>query len=692
MKFLNQVGVGGRLAALVFLSIAGIFAMQLTSVHTFEDASLEIKEVELLHLTDVAMSVVKSYHAQAESGAMSTEEAQRSALSVIEGLRYEGENYFWVTDRQPVMLTHGANPALAGRDFAEFTDPNGVRLFQDMVDGTADGTAAVVAYQWAAPGAAEGDPPIDKVSIVQPFAPWGWIVGTGAYLTNIEAAQAGVNADLRNILIGLSIILLVGAALISASVTRPIHRLTDRMGALSEGDTESLVPYGKDRTVFGEISRALEVFRQSLIERASMQEQEEKRVAEERARERQADEERRAAEAKQQAAEQEAEEQRRSSEEKARAERETHLKTTQAEREARAAELASVVKALGVGLQNLADGKLSSRITEEFPADYEKLRTDFNAAVTALRDTVGAVMSNAESIRNETTEITAAADDLSTRTEKQAATLEETAAAMDELTTSVRSSSAGADEASDMSLEAQQKAEQGRDIASRAVEAMQSIQSSSKEISKITSVIEDIAFQTNLLALNAGVEAARANEAGRGFAVVATEVRALAQRSSDAAREINELLSSSSEQVKQGVDLVDKTGTALSSIVTSVSEISKRVSTIAESSREQSAGLNEINSAVNDLDHVTQRNAAMFEETTAASHALTQEVNSLVSAISQFQVDSGKSKAGRKEKPRQQSPRPQPEPAAQRHQPIVQGNTVLKGDAPEMSAERWEDF
>ena len=302
-----------------------------------------------------------------------------------------------------------------------------------------------------------------------------------------------------------------------------------------------------------------------------------------------------------------------------------------------------IVASLGQALQRLSNGDLTADLSQTFPQDYEQLRLDYNSAVIALREAVGAVMQNVDSIRNETTEITSAADDLSRRTEKQAATLEQTAAALDELTTSVRSAAEGADAASKMSADAQSNAEEGGNIARKAVEAMDGIKTSSQEISKITSVIDDIAFQTNLLALNAGVEAARAGEAGRGFAVVATEVRALAQRSSDAAREINGLISSSSDQVQQGVDLVDRTGTALSSIVSSFSDISQRVAEIASSARQQSAGLNEINVAVNELDHVTQQNAAMFEETTAASHSLTSEADALSAVISRFQMgDTGR--------------------------------------------------
>ncbi|PJE33416.1 Methyl-accepting chemotaxis protein III [Pseudooceanicola marinus] len=319
----------------------------------------------------------------------------------------------------------------------------------------------------------------------------------------------------------------------------------------------------------------------------------------------------------------------------------SHVSMREAERERRetSEQQQLVVDALKVGLRKLADGDLTSSIRQPFRPEYEQLRSNFNQAVEALHEAMGAVVQNANSISGEAGEISNAADDLAQRTEKQAATLEQTAAALDELTASVKSAAAGADQASQIAATAQGKAETGGAVARQAVEAMDAIKSSSKEISKITSVIDDIAFQTNLLALNAGVEAARAGDAGRGFAVVATEVRALAQRSSEAAREINQLISASGGHVKSGVDLVDRTGDALGEIVTSVVDISKRVASIAASAREQATGLNEINAAVNDLDQVTQQNAAMFEETTAASHALTSEANALVEASARFRVD-----------------------------------------------------
>lgn len=300
--------------------------------------------------------------------------------------------------------------------------------------------------------------------------------------------------------------------------------------------------------------------------------------------------------------------------------------------------LRSVVKSLGGGLKDLSSGNLTHRIGDEFAEDYEPLRRDFNAALETLSGTILRVIDSSQNIHARSTEISGASEDLSRRTENQAAALEETAAALDELTSSVKLAADGAREVESIVREAQCKAEESKLVVAAAVSAMSEIEASSQQISQIIGSIDDIAFQTNLLALNAGVEAARAGDAGRGFAVVASEVRALAQRSSEAAKEIKKLISDSARQVGRGVDQVGKAGDALHNMLGSVIGISSLVSNIAAAASEQSTGLDEINLGVTQLDQVTQQNAAMVEETTAASLSLRTDASSLAEMVAIFKV------------------------------------------------------
>lgn len=325
--------------------------------------------------------------------------------------------------------------------------------------------------------------------------------------------------------------------------------------------------------------------------------------------------------------------------EKERLEKEQVIESQRADEIAKHAEQQKViVDSLGEALNGLSSGNLNVEITARFPEDYEQLRLNFNSAVIALNNALSGVLKNAFTIHGEVEEISSAATELSGRTEKQAATLEQTAAALQQMTASVKSTADGAAEATAFATVAQQKAFNGNKVARSAMDEMASIQKSSTEISKITSVIDDIAFQTNLLALNAGVEAARAGEAGRGFAVVATEVRALAQRSAEAAKEINEQVNGSELQIERGVEMVEKTSTALEEIVQSVEDINHRIIGISTAATEQASGLGEINNAMNNLDNVTQQNVAMFEETTAATHSLKMEANALNLAIEEFEL------------------------------------------------------
>ena len=294
--------------------------------------------------------------------------------------------------------------------------------------------------------------------------------------------------------------------------------------------------------------------------------------------------------------------------------------------------------ALGEGLGELADGNLTFRITAPFPEDFETLRADFNRAMDSIRTAVVAVDQAAAQINHGSSGILQASDDLSQRTEQQAASLEETAAAMDEITATVRQTAAGATRASDVVATAQAEAEQSGAVVARAVEAMGGIERASAEISEIISVIDGIAFQTNLLALNAGVEAARAGDAGKGFAVVASEVRALAQRSAEAAKDVKTRINASSEQVGVGVDLVSETGSALQRLIGRFGEISGLVGEIAVAADQQATGLHQVNTAVGEMDGVTQQNAAMVEQATAAARELSGQAETLARQVAHFRI------------------------------------------------------
>ncbi|WEO69987.1 MULTISPECIES: methyl-accepting chemotaxis protein [Rhizobium/Agrobacterium group] len=395
--------------------------------------------------------------------------------------------------------------------------------------------------------------------------------------------------------------LVIAAALaalfyVRRSVTQRLVRLATVMSRLAAGDHSTLVPVsGRDEIT--DMAGAVEVFRANGVANIRL--------------------------------EQEAEEQRNLTEE-------DRQRKAESDR-VRAEAMAQATQGLGEGLKHLATGDLTFRLSQPFAAEFETLRADFNGAVGQLAETLRAVADAANAIDSGSREVSGSADDLSKRTEQQAASLEETAAALDQITVNVANSSKRADEARQIAAQANTSAAQSGQVVASAVDAMEKIEQSSKQVSNIIGVIDEIAFQTNLLALNAGVEAARAGDAGKGFAVVAQEVRELAQRSAKAAREIKELIRNSSVEVQSGVKLVSETGTALKTIEGYIVTVNQHMDSIATSAREQSVGLVEVNTAVNQMDQVTQQNAAMVEESNAASATLAGEAGRLRDLISQFQ-------------------------------------------------------
>jgi methyl-accepting chemotaxis protein len=443
---------------------------------------------------------------------------------------------------------------------------------------------------------------------------------------------------------GALMLAVVGSFWCRTFITRPITTISGQLLELANGNFD-VKPSGLGRPdEIGQLAEVFLIFEQKLHERLAMEEAAKRRQTE-------AEAERRAAEG---------------------------AVLTQ--------ERALVAGSLGKGLSALADGNLGYRMSDEIPAEYAQLRDDFNSAIAQLENTLSNILANSSAITAGTVEIAQASDDLSRRTETQAASLEETAAALDEITATVKKTATSASQASRAVGAARTEAVRSGGVVSGAVEAMSEIEQSSRQISQIIGVIDEIAFQTNLLALNAGVEAARAGDAGRGFAVVAQEVRALAQRSAEAAKEIKALISSSSKQVGQGVNLVGETGEALKAIIARVAEIDQLVTEIAASAQEQATGLTEVNTAVNQMDQVVQQNAAMVEQTTAATHQLKSDTDVLTDLISRFELG----QSGPPSLPERAAPRAQPAPSPAR---AMRRQLVANFGGPAaVAADDWEEF
>ncbi|TNM66043.1 methyl-accepting chemotaxis protein [Aliirhizobium smilacinae] len=391
----------------------------------------------------------------------------------------------------------------------------------------------------------------------------------------------------------------VASYFVIRALVRPLGVLTGSVRAIADGDNKSEIPYNQRSDEFGNIARALQVFRDNALEKLRIEHQSAMERAE------------------------------------AEAERERN----DSDKRLVDGQIDQAVTALGAALSRLSQGDLSVTIDHPFSGKLEPLRTDFNGSILKLRDTLSNIRQSTMAIQKSSADLSHSSADLSRRTESQAASLEETAAAVDEITTTVRSSADRAREANEAVTHTKKSADNSGVVVKNAVEAMGRIEDASQKIELIIEVIDDIAFQTNLLALNAGIEAARAGDAGKGFAVVAQEVRELAQRSADAAKEIKGLINQSTHEVGEGASLVQQAGKVLATISSEIVVISQHVETIATASRDQSAALQNINQSVNQMDQMTQQNGAMVAETSEASRRLADETEALFGLLQQFRID-----------------------------------------------------
>jgi len=571
---------------------------------------------------------------------------QELAQSVKAGI-YSGRAVVEIISHKGLIVASSRNPDLIGQPF-DRNDPELRAVLQKIQAGEANVYNDEKKLRAIAP-----------IMIGRTKTPWSVMIEVPVEVALAKAAdldhtlaQISTRDGWMLAAVGLAVLLFGVATMwyVARSIAAPISAMTSAMSSLANDNLEAVIPGIGRPDEIGKMAAAVQVFKENGLRAHAL--------------------------------EKETESNRRETEEERR---------RSAERDAkRNDEMRHATENLAKGLKRVAEGDLTFSFDEAFADEYESLRRDFNAAVTQLRQAMVSVAAATTAIDDGSRELSQAANDLSRRTEQQAAALEQTAAALDEITANVSSSTKRAQEARTVAIDANEAARKSGVVVADAVDAMKRIETSSSQISSIIGVIDEIAFQTNLLALNAGVEAARAGEAGKGFAVVAQEVRELAQRSAQAAKEIKGLIRNSSMEVEGGVRLVQETGSALKAIEDYVATVNHHMDAIATSAQEQSLGLSEVNAAVNQMDQTTQQNAAMVEEASASSTSLANEADKLRRLVAQFETGgtlSRQTAAARPEAVRYdhratQSP-------ARRLLAKVAGGVGLREKA---AAESWEDF
>jgi methyl-accepting chemotaxis protein len=637
---LARLSITRQFLLLALLGVILAIAALGISVYSTYTAALEARKAEIKNLVQAAVTTTEGFVAQAQSGKMTPEQAQKAALAALGTARFDNGNYYFVYTYDGTVLQH-ARKNWIGTNRATAKDPYGTLTTAPMIAAARAGQ--LIFHEYYQPKA-NSDTPQPKISYMQAVPEWGWAIGTGVYVDDLERSVLADILRLTEIFAPLLLAFLAIAYLMNRGVSEALAGLTAAIEKISAGQLETSIPGLQRDDQLGRIARRIASFRDDAAAKRRLE-----------------------AEAQQ-----------------AQATAEAARTGRDAERATNAAEQTAMAQAVATGLSNLAAGNLTFRLNAPLAVTFEPLRHDFNAAMDRLHEAMRAIAANSSAVRDGTAEITSASDDLARRTEQQAASLEQTAAALTEITATVTAAASNAGQASSVVNTAKDDAEHSGAVLRDTVAAMGGIDQSARQISNIIGVIDEIAFQTNLLALNAGVEAARAGDAGRGFAVVATEVRALAQRSADAAKEIKTLIAASGQQVQTGVRLVDETSKALGRIIAHVATLNTLVAGIAASAQEQSTGLGQVTAAVSQMDQVTQQNAAMVQQSTAACHAMTAQAESLASLMTQFQI----SAATLPDRQRTPKPRPVSAPPPRAGRPAA---PAPKQPEP-ASADAWDEF
>ncbi|WP_280152177.1 methyl-accepting chemotaxis protein [Piscinibacter sp. XHJ-5] len=467
------------------------------------------------NVVEQSIKIAETYHAQEKAGQLSTVVAQAQAGAEIKAIRYDGKEYVWVNDMHPRVVLHPIKPELEGKDVSDMKDPNGKTLFVAFVDAVKKNGEGYVDYLWPRPGSSEPEP---KRSYVKGFAPWGWVMGSGVYVDDVQSVARQEAAIALAAVALLAVLSMVGIEVLVRRLQARMNQAAEVMGAVAAGDLSRSVDPGAQDEV----------------------------------------------------------------------------------------------------------GRLLAQVS---------------VMQSRLAEVVRQIRSSTDSISTASAEIATGNQDLSARTEQTASNLQQAASSMEQLTGTVKQSADSARQANQLASSAAEVAARGGKVVSEVVSTMDEINASSKKIADIIGVIDGIAFQTNILALNAAVEAARAGEQGRGFAVVAGEVRNLAQRSAQAAKEIKGLIGASVEKVDSGSKLVADAGDTMKEIVGSVQRVTDIIGEITAAASEQSDGIGQVNTAVVQLDQMTQQNAALVEQSAAAAESLKAQATQLARAVGTFKLD-----------------------------------------------------
>ncbi len=691
----SSLPLRARFGWMIAVLALGLVALTAIAVHRNYTGQIEYERARLQQRVGAAMTLVQRYVDLAQAGKLPDDVARREALKVVSALRSkDGTDYLWVNDEHPRMLMHPHQTNLDGKDLTDFISADKKRIFVEMVK-TARAGGGFVDYQWPKPGV---DGPVMKISYVALQPRWGWVIGSGEYTDDIAARNwrfAGVL--LLAAFCALAAVVLL-SLLISRSIAASVGRAARAAQSMADGEFD-LDIHSEQHDEIGRLLQALERMRKRLDDYSLAQGEMARRHDEGQIGFRiddsafpgaygrmvrdtnglvasHIDAIQRALQIMERYAVGDlSQDMDRLPGEKAVLTRsmdsvKASLRAINGEIQRLAASAADGdfaargdatrfqhdframvdslnrlmstadgnLSALSALLQGVARGDLSQRMQGEYRGVFAQMSHDANETVDRLAEIVGQIREGSDAIGSAAGEIAAGNSDLSQRTEQQAASLEETASSMEELTSTVRQNADNARQADQLAQSATGVASEGGAIVDKVVQTMSAINESSRRIGDIIGVIDGIAFQTNILALNAAVEAARAGEQGRGFAVVAAEVRSLAQRSANAAKEIKQLITDSVVEVQQGTQLVDQAGRTMSQIVTSVKKVTDIIADISAASQEQSAGIEQVNNAITQMDEGTQQNAALVEQASAAARSLEQQAEQLVQTVAVFRL------------------------------------------------------